>query len=280
MKSGKKTDIDRDFDSQKSSQDTFDYSFVDSYARIAIYDDMLSTPQIIEIEPKTTREYITDLASKVYEHAKRAGGSIPFSIILQVSENFIHSRFCEVVVSIMDSGNTIRFADQGPGITDKEKAQQPGFSSATSDMKKYIHGVGSGLPIVREYMETKNGVINIEDNLDSGAVVTISLKDTARPSTQTTTTNIIAGPFPTHTPQSPPQIAASGLTAREVAIMKLFTTNNIWGVKDISQETDIPQSSTHNELKKLTEAGIMTKIGRKYGMTELGKNVASYLFDT
>lgn len=260
--------------------DAYDYSFVDSYARIAVYDDLLSSPQIIEIAPNTTREYITELASSVYEHAQRSGGSIPFSIILQVAENFIHSRFREVVVSIMDNGDTIRFADQGPGISDKEKAQQPGFSSATSDMKKYIHGVGSGLPIVREYMETKNGIINIEDNMDTGAVITISLENKAPNNVmeKEASKSVFAGPFPSKAAQTPVQMAASDLTDREKSILRLFTFNNIWGVKDISDETDIPQSSTHNELKKLTEAGIMAKVGRKYSMTELGANIAEYLF--
>lgn len=260
--------------------DAYDYSFVDSYARIAVYDDLLSSPQIIEIAPNTTREYITELASSVYEHAQRSGGSIPFSIILQVAENFIHSRFREVVVSIMDNGDTIRFADQGPGISDKEKAQQPGFSSATSDMKKYIHGVGSGLPIVREYMETKNGVINIEDNMDTGAVITISLENKAPDNVmeKKAPKGVFAGQFPSKVAQTPVQMAASDLTDREKSILRLFTFNNIWGVKDISDETDIPQSSTHNELKKLTEAGIMAKVGRKYSMTELGANIAEYLF--
>ncbi len=46
----------------------------------------------------------------------------------------------------MDKGNTIRFADQGPGIAHKDLVQEPGFSSATEPMKRYIRGVGSGLP--------------------------------------------------------------------------------------------------------------------------------------
>ena len=41
-------------------------------------------------------------------------------------------------------------------------------------MKSYIRGVGSGLPIVKEYLEFTHGTITIEDNLGSGSVVTIS----------------------------------------------------------------------------------------------------------
>ena len=41
-------------------------------------------------------------------------------------------------------------------------------------MKSYIRGVGSGLPIVKEYLDFTHGTITIEDNLGSGSVVTIS----------------------------------------------------------------------------------------------------------
>ena len=53
----------------------------------------------------------------------------------------------------MDGGNRIIISDQGPGINDKDKAFLPGFSSASKSMKKYIRGVGSGLPIVRETID-------------------------------------------------------------------------------------------------------------------------------
>ena len=154
---------------------SFDYSFVDTVGRIALYDDLRSAPRVVEIKPADTAAYIEALASTVYEQSHGAGGTIPYTVIREVSENFIHARFKEVVVSILDKGNTIRFADHGPGIPSKEKAQMPGFSSAVEPMKNYIRGVGSGLPIVREYLESSHGTITIEDNLGTGAVVTVSL---------------------------------------------------------------------------------------------------------
>ena len=154
---------------------SFDYSFVDTVGRIALYDDLRSAPRVVEIKPADTAAYIEALASTVYEQSHGAGGIIPYTVIREVSENFIHACFKEVVVSILDKGNTIRFADHGPGIPSKEKAQMPGFSSAVEPMKNYIRGVGSGLPIVREYLESSHGTITIEDNLGTGAVVTVSL---------------------------------------------------------------------------------------------------------
>ena len=153
----------------------FDYTFVDTVGHIAIYDDMRSEPRVIDIRPAETGSYIETLATTVYEQARGAGGSIPYTVIREVSENFIHAQFKEALVTILDRGCTIRFADHGPGIPSKEKAQMPGFSSAVEPMRSYIRGVGSGLPRVREYLELSNGTITIEDNLGTGAVVTISL---------------------------------------------------------------------------------------------------------
>ena len=153
----------------------FDYSFVDTVGNIAIYDDLLSGPRVVKVQPADTATYIESLASGIYEYAREAGGSIPYTVIREVSENFIHAQFKEVLVTIRDQGNTISFADHGPGIPSKEKAQMPGFSSAVEPMRNYIRGVGSGLPIVREYLESSHGTITIEDNLGTGAVVTISL---------------------------------------------------------------------------------------------------------
>ena len=157
-------------------QASFDYTYVSSVARIALYDDLRSAPRVTEILPAATGDYIEALATTVYEQAKSQGGTIPYTVIREVSENFIHARFTEIIVSILDGGSTIRFADQGPGIKNKEKAQLPGFSSAIEPMKSYIRGVGSGLPIVRDYLEFSHGTISIEDNMGQGAVVTISLK--------------------------------------------------------------------------------------------------------
>lgn len=160
----------------------YDYAYVSAVARIALYDDLRSAPRITEIPPAETGAYIENLASKVYEQARSAGGAIPYTVIREVSENFIHARFKEIIVSILDGGSTIRFADQGPGISHKEKAQLPGFSSAVEPMKKYIRGVGSGLPIVKEYLEFSHGTISIEDNMGAGSVVTISMKPGAQAS--------------------------------------------------------------------------------------------------
>lgn len=280
-------------------EDSHDLSYVGDPARIAVYDDLLSAPRIIDIEPNDTKEFIYSLATEIYDQARAAGGSIPYTIITQVVENYIHARFSEMVVSIFDNGNTIRFTDQGPGIKDKSKAQQPGYSSATKEMKRFINGVGSGLPIVKEYLETKHGKIYLEDNLDSGAVVTITLNDDSQIIGVETTTadnptqaNSLAG-AESNQPLAPPHptngaedvqsrdarnddylnMIVNRLPKRAHDVIPLFVTEDIWGVKDISLVADIPLSSTHSLMKKLEESGIVTKFGKKWELTELGKEI-------
>ena len=159
---------------ENNDDEGFDFTHVNSVARIALYDNLLSTPRVTEIQPAPTGEFIESLATNVYQQSQAAGGTIPYTVIREVSENFIHARFQEATVSILDHGCTIRFADQGPGIACKDRAQLPGFTSAIEPMKSYIRGVGSGLPIVKEYLDFTHGTINIEDNLGTGSVVTIS----------------------------------------------------------------------------------------------------------
>lgn len=147
--------------------------------RIAVYDDMLSTPRVIVIAPKDVRTYLEEITNTVYRCMKEQGGGISLMVIREIVENFIHANFVEPIISILDSGNTIRFADQGPGIEDKERAFEFGVTSADRDQKRYIRGTGAGFPMVQQYLENAGGAVSIEDNLHQGTVVTVSI-DPAR----------------------------------------------------------------------------------------------------
>ena len=59
----------------------FDYTYVQTVARIAQYDDLRSAPRITEIQPAPTADFIEHLASKIYEQAKMAGGTIPYTVM-------------------------------------------------------------------------------------------------------------------------------------------------------------------------------------------------------
>lgn len=287
-----------------STQDSFDYSFVDATARVALYDDLKSAPRITEVHPAGTNDFIEKLTTTVYEQSKLAGGKVPYTLIREVSENFIHAQFREIVVSILDDGNTIRFADQGPGIREKEKAQEPGFTSATEPMKRYIRGVGSGFPLVRDYLDNSDGSIVIEDNLVSGAVVTISLE---QPSCRTSKQGGATAPqrtaasgvgainddssFTAYSRQdegqrpSPqdlarilPRTSAAPLTPREQDFLTTLMREGELGVTELSELTATPVSTTYNTLKRLEQSALVEKsTGKKRWLTDLGYQIAKEL---
>lgn len=235
---------------------SFDYHYINSPARIAIYDSLKTAPRVIQVQGGPTHEYIEHIASLTYKNAKEAGGMIPYTVIREVSENFIHAKFNEVVVSIFDQGNTIRFADQGPGIKHKDLVQEPGFSSAIEPMKRYIRGVGSGLPIVKDYLSTSHGHIEIKDNVNQGSVVTISLV-----ASRTSDEEIEALQVP-------------DLTENEAAVLKALLPNKTLGVSEVSKETGIAVASVHTAFSKMEEAGLVEKVNKKRTLTAHGTQVA------
>ena len=251
-----------DADSNAERSVSEDYSRVLNPARVAVYDDPLIAPRIITVEPTTTTEFIQNLAVCIDEQARRLGGGISYTVILEVTENFIHAKFKEIVVSIMDGGNTIRFTDQGPGIADIQKAVRPGFTSAIEPMKHYIRGVGSGLPIVHDWVELKNGHVTIDSNIGNGAAVTISLVE------------------------EEPQPADSGAAAdvvrslndKERLVLKQFAKADTLGVTDIGKLTGLGASSVSYQLKKLEAAGLLAaNASKKRELTSSGKAALRYL---
>lgn len=143
-------------------------------ARIAVYDDAAAAPRVVVIEPRDVRGFLEEVTATVTRLAREQGGTIPFMVIREVVENFVHAYFQAPTITILDGGNTIRFSDQGPGIREKDRALEYGTTSATEEMRHYIRGVGSGLPYAQQYMVDKGGSLEIEDNISGGTVVMIS----------------------------------------------------------------------------------------------------------
>lgn len=238
--------------------DEQDYSHFTNPARIAIYDDLRSAPRVIQVEGGPTHEFIERIASLTYQNAQDQGGMIPYTVIREVSENFIHASFKEVVISILDRGNTIRFTDQGPGIKHKDLVQKPGFTSATEPMKRYIRGVGSGFPLMHDYLTAQKGYYTIEDNTDGGAVITISLMPQKAMSTDL---NLI-------------DQTTSQLTPNEESLLRALLPHEVLGVTELHNKTGIAVSSVHNALSKLMDAGLIQQQGKKRVLTDLGYEIA------
>jgi len=226
-----------------------------SGARIAVYDGLVAAPRVEELSADDLAGAIEQLASRTYNLARERGGTIPYTIIREVAENLIHAGFREVVVTILDDGHTVRFADQGPGIPDKEKVFQPGFSTATSEMKRIIRGVGSGLPIVRETLTFSGGTIEIEDNLGTGTVVTLR--------------EAIPQPEPEAVIDSVPEVPR--LSDRQKQVLSIILELGAVGPTVLSKELDVGVATAYRDLAFLEMTGLIAAddAGRR-SLTEYG----------
>ena len=257
-------------------------------ARIAVYESLAAAPRVEEVGPTETSAFIESLACRVHELACSLGGSVPYTVVREVTENFIHADFAEPVVSILDRGATIRFADQGPGIRDKEKALLPGFTTANAQMKSYIRGVGSGLPIIREYLIHSGGSLAIEDNLGRGSVVTVYAGGPNRRSSDAPTSNTreaqilkaVTAPVPRgdsdgEQPALLPT-ATPRLTTRQKHVLALVLESGLAGPSLVAKELGVGLSTAYRDLASLEDAGLITADAGKRTLTPDG---LSYLGD-
>jgi hypothetical protein len=259
-------------------------------ARIAVYDALSAAPRVVDVEPAPVGEFIEALSSRVHELSRSEGGSVPYTVIREVAENFIHADFAEPVVSILDSGATIRFADQGPGIADKDRAMLPGFTTAGGEMKRYIRGVGSGLPIVRDFLSHSGGSLAIEDNLGVGSVVTIYSGPASRrtPSPRAAASVTPSGPaapsVATPAPEqgsfepvpAAPVVARPRLSARQKQVLALVLESGLAGPSLVSKELGVGISTAYRDLAMLEEVGLIASEAGKRTLTPEG---LSYLGD-
>lgn len=257
-------------------------------ARIAVYDDKSAAPRVVLVEPKDVRSYLDEIAATVNQLAHEQGGKIPFMVMREIVENFIHARFVAPTISIMDNGNTIRFSDQGPGIKEKNRALEFGTSSATEEMKSFIRGVGFGLPYAQQYMVEKGGSLTLEDNISGGTIVTLSTRRSKDAHIQTLPTQEDAEETPvnqekqsiprtSHTvPQQPvTQLPNLVLTDRAKLVLQYLSEHEWVGATELTSAYGLSTPTWSRELKSLVNIGIIGKIGQKYKLTTIGETLLS-----
>ena len=254
-------------------------------ARVAVYDDAAAAPRVVVIEPKDVRSYLEEITATVSRLAREQGGSVPFMVIREIVENFIHAYFQAPTITILDGGNTIRFSDRGPGIREKALALEFGTSSATEEMKRYIRGVGSGLPYVQQYMADKGGSLDIEDNISGGTVVTISTRPVpeARAVSNAPTAPLVPGtsgstPVAPVVPGTSGAVAGTGLPQVELdergeAVMSYLAEHESVGPSDLVRAEGRSAASWSRTLAALAAQGLVMKVGQKYQPTAIGRTL-------
>ena len=211
--------------------------------RIAIYDTLTSPPRVIAVEEGDLPALIASLAEKTYHYCREQGGQIPYSVIQELIENLLHAYFQDVVITILDSGQTIRISDHGPGVDDKERAFLPGFTTATAYQREIIRGVGSGLPLARESLQFLRGILTVEDNLGGGAVFTIKMPSAAEARAATATA---------------PEVK---LTTRQTKVLVLLMELGSAGPTAIAKELGFSPATVFRELVVLQDMGLIHSLG-------------------
>ncbi|NPV53133.1 MAG: ATP-binding protein [Firmicutes bacterium] len=277
--------------------------------RIAIYDSMSTVPRIMDIDSEDLSGLLDEIANKTYSLSHEKGGKVPYIAIKEIVENLLHAEFKDAVISILPDGNTIRVSDQGPGILEKERAFLPGFTTATQEMRTYIRGVGSGLPIVRDSLRAIGGMMTVEDNLRSGCVVTLTIPgpdsgprpelagvitqartDPAASSRTEPTANSFVGAVEKPEKQEkggkPDRLSAEHeklneiLSPRQKKVFLLIADIGEAGPSTIVKELDISLSTAYRDLVTLEEHGLLMPVDNtgKRKLTEKGVAYLGALF--
>jgi hypothetical protein len=190
--------------------------------------------------------------------ARTAGAcSLPPVAVREIVENLVHADFHGACVSVLDGGSTVRVSDQGPGIDDKDRALEPGFSTADGRVREVVRGVGSGFPVAAAAMQAVGGELAVDDNLRGGTVVTLTAPHGATPA-----------------PASSPQLTEVARRALAVLVEVGSSTPEA-----IAAELDFPLPICGRELVLLESRGLVARAGDgSYRLTDDGERLVSTLF--
>ena len=135
------------------------------------------------IEPPSVEDIAGDDAGLVERLFTLTAASclIPPLAAREAIENLVHAEFRGASVTVDRGGARLRVSDCGPGIADKARALEPGYSTACDRVRAIARGVGSGLPIIAATMHAHGGTMELDDNLRGGTVLTLTLPGEVAP---------------------------------------------------------------------------------------------------
>lgn len=206
--------------------------------RIAVYDDPGRPPRLIIVTADTATALLETTAERVTGLVGELGGFVPGAAVREVIDNLIHADLAGGVVTILDSGNTVRISDRGPGVAEKDRARAAGFTTAGPREYAVVRGVGAGLSLASELMTRVNGTLEIDDNLGGGTVVTLR----APRAGITAALGESAGPDAAH------------LSERQLRALLLIVEMGPVGPTKIAKELAVSTSTAFRDLVALSES--------------------------
>jgi len=231
-------------------------------ARIAFYDQADRCSRCSDIRNPDLAAFVIDLCGKLEDSCGASLEEGVLEAVAELAENLIHTtqRAMAVLVVQGDKLNLV-FSDNGPGIYDKDLALQPGFTTATEEMRRRIKGVGLGLYRAADFVRAAGGELVLADNLNGGTVVRLELP-LARSAERSR-----AAASRSRQAQSDPD-----LSRRQNDVLFLLTEMGEAGPRLIASELRISISTAHRELLFLEKAGLIgaSKSGKRF-LTAAGR---------
>ena len=223
-------------------------------ARLAIYADGELGPRVEEVQGTGPEELIHKLCTATEAVIRSLGSDLPQTAVKAIIENLIHAGFQSPTISVLDGGRMVRIADRGPGIADKRKALEPGYSSAGEAERRFIAGVGSGLAVAARQAGQLGGRLEINDNLGGGTVVTLAFAGTVRDLSGLQAGHLLAGLLKDGPPAGdrPSELSDNGKR-----VLLLLAELGGTGLGTICDELRISPETAGSELDSLRRLGLL-----------------------
>jgi DNA-binding transcriptional ArsR family regulator len=240
--------------------------------RIAVYPGG-GTPEITEVSASNPSSATRKFTRFVSEKVRESGGRVPEESIREVVENLIHAGYRGAVISVLDDGNVVRVSDKGPGVENKSRAMEYGFSGAAPGALGEIRGVGAGLGIARAAAEKVGGTLTIEDNIGGGTVATISVAGD-----EAVTEEKKAAPPPQRRyPDGVPRMNIS--ERQQKALITVLECGEV-GPSTVADRLEISVSTAYRDLSVLEEHGlVMADESGKRLISPLGRDLVEAIIN-
>jgi anti-sigma regulatory factor (Ser/Thr protein kinase) len=243
--------------------------------RIAVY-PRGGEPEVTEVAAANPSFAAPKFTRFVMDKIQEAGGKVPESAVREVVENLIHAGYRGVVISILDDGNVVRVSDKGPGVENKQRAMEFGFSGAAPEALGQIRGVGAGLGIARAAAERAGGTVTIEDNLGGGTVATISVA--GQPPTGEEASEPARTPSPRRYPDGVPRM---NISERQQKVLLTVLECGEVGPSTVADLLEISVSTAYRDLSVLEEHGlVMADESGKRLISPLGRDLVETIVNT
>src|SRR5215217_7482508 len=222
--------------------------------RIAVY-PRGGTPEITEVSASNPGSATQKFTRFVSEKVREAGGRVPEESIREVVENLIHAGYQGVVISVLDGGNVVRVSDKGPGVVNKSRVMEFGFSGAAA--------------------EKVGGTVTIEDNIGGGTVVTVSAAGG----------ETVAGEGETASRLSPQRRYPDGVPRMNIserqqkALITVLECGEV-GPSTVADRLEISVSTAYRDLSVLEEHGlVMADESGKRLISPLGRDLVEAIIN-